>query len=43
VTVDPGRSRELIWRFGTDTDLEFACNIPGHAERGMTGKFRVMR
>ena len=43
VTVDAGQAKEIVWRFGRDQDVEFACNIPGHAERGMTGKFRVMR
>jgi uncharacterized cupredoxin-like copper-binding protein len=43
VTVQPGETKELVWRFGKDTDLEFACNVPGHAEQGMQGKFRVMR
>jgi len=44
VTVEPGQTKEIIWRFGTHkdalTELEFACNIPGHAEQGMQGKFR---
>ncbi len=44
VTVEPGETKEIIWRFGTHKDaltaLEFACNIPGHAEQGMQGKFR---
>jgi uncharacterized cupredoxin-like copper-binding protein len=43
VTVDAGQTKEIVWKFGKDADVEFACNIPGHAERGMTGKFRVMR
>lgn len=43
VTVKPGETKEIIWKFGKDTDLEFACNIPGHAEQGMKGAFRVMR
>lgn len=46
VTVEPGQTKEIIWRFGTHkdalTELEFACNIPGHAEQGMQGKFRRM-
>jgi uncharacterized cupredoxin-like copper-binding protein len=41
VTVMPGETKELIWRFGKDRNLEFACNIPGHAEHGMAGTFRV--
>ena len=43
VTVKPGETKEVIWKFGKDTDLEFACNIPGHAEQGMKGAFHVMR
>ncbi len=41
VTVDPGQSKELIWKFGKDPNVEFSCDIPGHAEAGMTGVFRV--
>lgn len=44
VTLEPGQTKEIIWRFGTHkdalTELEFSCNIPGHAEQGMQGKFR---
>lgn len=43
VTVKPRETKELIWKFGKDTDVEFACNIPGHYEGGMKGAFRVMR
>jgi uncharacterized cupredoxin-like copper-binding protein len=42
VTVNPGETKELIWKFGKDANVEFACNMPGHSERGMTGTFRVM-
>lgn len=35
VTVEPGGTRELIWRFNGTESVEFACNIPGHAEAGM--------
>lgn len=35
VTVDPGQTRVLTWRFAGDTPVVFACNIPGHAEAGM--------
>ena len=35
VTVDPGQTRELIWRFDGDQPVVFACNIPGHSEAGM--------
>jgi uncharacterized cupredoxin-like copper-binding protein len=35
VTVEPGETKELIWSFGGDKHVEFACNIPGHSEAGM--------
>lgn len=43
VLVEPGTTKELVWKFPKAADLEFACNIPGHAESGMTGKFRFGR
>ena len=43
VTLQPGETKEIIWKFGKDTDVEFACNIPGHYEGGMKGVFRVAR
>jgi len=38
VLVEPGRTKELTWKFGKPMTLEFACNIPGHYESGMVGK-----
>ena len=35
VTVEPGETKELIWRFKGDQAVVFACNIPGHSEAGM--------
>ena len=35
VLLEPGQSAELIWKFSTDTNLEAACNVPGHYESGM--------
>lgn len=43
VTVNAGETKELIWKFGKDANVTFACNIPGHAERGMQGTFRVLK
>lgn len=41
--VDPGTTRELVWQFPKkqpeNGPLLFSCNIPGHAEAGMTGTF----
>ncbi|MEZ9479877.1 cupredoxin family protein [Vibrio splendidus] len=36
VTVKPGKAKQLLWHFHGDNNVELACNIPGHAEAGMT-------
>ncbi|EPG2634239.1 cupredoxin domain-containing protein [Metapseudomonas otitidis] len=41
VLVGPGAREELIWTFSESTDLEFACNVPGHYQSGMVGKVIV--
>ena len=41
VTVDPGQTRELTWRFEGDQPVVFACNIPGHAEAGMVATAKL--
>ena len=38
VTVDPGQTKTLLWRFDGKDDVVFACNIPGHSEAGMVTK-----
>jgi uncharacterized cupredoxin-like copper-binding protein len=43
ITIDPGQTKELVWKFGKDTNVEFACDLPGHAEQGMAGAFRTMK
>ena len=35
VLLEPNQSAELIWKFSNDTNLEAACNVPGHYESGM--------
>ncbi len=43
VSVEPGKSAELVWRFtkaGT-WEIGFACLIPGHFSGGMKGKISV--
>ena len=35
ITVKPGKAKQLLWHFHGDNNVEFACNIPGHAEAGM--------
>lgn len=39
VMVQPGETKELIWRFSAVHDLKFGCNVPGHYEAGMHGEF----
>lgn len=41
VLLEPGKSAELVWTFGKTTDLEFACNIPGHYDSGMAGAIEI--
>ncbi|OQK58604.1 hypothetical protein XM79_c21218 [Vibrio vulnificus] len=41
VTVQPGKAKQLLWHFHGDNKVEFACNIPGHAEAGMVKKVEL--
>jgi uncharacterized cupredoxin-like copper-binding protein len=41
VTVAPGASATLVWRFTHKGDFEFACLVPGHYELGMHGAVAV--
>ncbi len=41
VTVKPGKAKQLLWHFHGDNEVEFACNIPGHAEAGMVKKISL--
>ncbi|MCE8012107.1 cupredoxin domain-containing protein [Billgrantia desiderata] len=41
VTIAPGETATLVWTAPQDvSNLEFACNLPGHYEAGMYGNFR---
>lgn len=42
VMVDPGKTAELTWTFSKASNLEFACNIPGHYQAGMVGKINIV-
>ena len=39
--LEPGKSGKVIWTFPDHTDLEFACNIPGHYDAGMAGEIKL--
>lgn len=39
VLLESGETAEVIWKFPSAMELEFACNVPGHYESGMAGAF----
>lgn len=42
VTIAPGETAELVWTAPDNVErLEFACNIPGHYESGMSGNIDI--
>ncbi len=41
VFLKPGETKELIWKFSRAGRFEFACNVPGHYEAGMSGSLLV--
>jgi uncharacterized cupredoxin-like copper-binding protein len=43
VSVEPGKTGELVWQFAKAGTFDFACLVPGHFEAGMVGKVRVGR
>lgn len=43
ISVDPGKTGELVWRFTRTGTFDFACLVPGHFEAGMQGKIAVRR
>ena len=43
VSVEPGKTGELIWQFTNAGTFDFACLVPGHFEAGMVGKVGVTR
>ena len=43
VTVAPGQSGELVWRFTNARVVDFACLQPGHYGAGMKGQVKVAR
>jgi uncharacterized cupredoxin-like copper-binding protein len=41
VTVEPGKSGEIIWQFTQAGKVDFACLQPGHFDAGMKGLVTV--
>ena len=38
--LEPGKSKEIVWKFSKAGTFEFACNVPGHYDAGMVGEAR---
>lgn len=38
ITLQPGETKTLTWRFGRARTVEFACHEPGHYQAGMRGR-----
>ncbi|MGS0742381.1 cupredoxin domain-containing protein [Glaciimonas sp. GG7] len=41
VSVEPGKTGELVWKFSKAGTFDFACLQPGHFEAGMRGTIVV--
>jgi uncharacterized cupredoxin-like copper-binding protein len=41
ISLAPGKTGELVWKFTKRGTFEFACLIPGHREDGMLGTVTV--
>ena len=41
LTLQPGETKSLTWRFGDAGVLEYACHVKGHYEAGMRGRITV--
>lgn len=41
ITVDPGKSGQIVWKFSKAGTFDFACLQPGHFEAGMKGQVKV--
>ncbi len=41
VSLEPGKTAELLWQFTRTGTFDFACLQPGHFDAGMRGKIAV--
>lgn len=41
VTVGPGETDEITWRFGEAGEVLYGCHEPGHYDEGMVGTIEV--
>ena len=43
LTVDPGKTRSIVWEFGDMEEVELACHMRGNYEKGMVVRVTVRR
>lgn len=41
ITLQPGETKQLTWRFGDAATLEYACHLPDHYRAGMRGEITI--
>lgn len=41
ITVKPGETAELLWKFENAWQIQAACNIPGHYQAGMHSSVKI--
>ena len=41
VLLEPNEIGKIIWKFNTNTNLEAACNVPGHYQAGMIADIKI--
>ena len=41
VLLEPNEIGKIIWKFSTNTNLEAACNVPGHYDVGMVADIKI--
>jgi uncharacterized cupredoxin-like copper-binding protein len=43
ISLEPGKTGEIVWKFTNAGTFQFACLKPGHYEAGMIGNLAVRR
>ena len=43
ITIEPGETKQLVWRFGKPGIYEAGCQIPGHYPAGMMARVVVSK
>jgi uncharacterized cupredoxin-like copper-binding protein len=41
ITLKPGETKHLAWRFGDAGTLEYACHVQAHYDAGMRGRITI--